>query len=116
MPRPGLSCRYLPRSAEQWAGFVVSLGLITIFYGALLALMQINIRRLLAFSVISHVGMIVIGLFCFNEHGLNGSYFPVAGLGLGLCRDAVQHWTGLRTYPYRVHPPLRVVFLIPISA
>ena len=48
-------------AAEHWAGFVVTLGLITIFYGALLALMQINIRRLFAFSVISHAGMLVIG-------------------------------------------------------
>ena len=72
----------LTEVAEQWAGFVVSLGLITIFYGALLALMQINIRRLLAFSVISHVGMIVIGLFCFNEHGLNGGIFLSLAWGL----------------------------------
>jgi NADH-quinone oxidoreductase subunit M len=69
-------------AAEQWAGFVVSLGLITIFYGALLALMQINVRRLLAFSVISHAGMLVIGLFCFNEHGLNGSIFLSLAWGL----------------------------------
>ena len=41
----------MPGAAEQWAGFVVTLGLIGIFYGALLALMQINIRRLLAFAV-----------------------------------------------------------------
>ena len=40
----------LPGVAEQWAGFVLGLGLISIFYGALLALMQINIRRLLAFA------------------------------------------------------------------
>ena len=81
------TARFIPASnlaevAEQWAGFVVSLGLITIFYGALLALMQINIRRLLAFSVISHIGMIVIGLFCFNEHGLNGGIFLSLAWGL----------------------------------
>ena len=69
-------------AAEHWAGFVVTLGLITIFYGALLALMQINIRRLLAFSVISHSGMLVIGVFCFNEHGLNGSIFLSLAWGL----------------------------------
>ncbi|WP_084226668.1 NuoM family protein [Nitrosospira sp. NpAV] len=69
-------------AAEQWAGFVVTLGLISIFYGALLALMQINIRRLLAFSVISHVGMLVIGIFCFNEHGLNGGVFLSLAWGL----------------------------------
>ena len=69
-------------AAEYWAGFVVTLSLITIFYGALLALMQINIRRLLSFSVISHSGMLVIGVFCFNEHGLNGSIFLSLAWGL----------------------------------
>jgi len=63
----------VPGVAEQWASFVLTLGLISIFYGALLALMQINIRRLLAFAVISHTGMLVIGLFCFNVRGLEGS-------------------------------------------
>lgn len=63
----------VPGVAEQWANFVLTLGLISIFYGALLALMQINVRRLLAFAVISHTGMLVIGLFCFNVRGLEGS-------------------------------------------
>jgi len=72
----------LTEVAEHWAGFVVTLGLIAIFYGALLALMQINIRRLLAFSVISHVGILIIGIFCFNEHGLNGGIFLTLAWGL----------------------------------
>jgi NADH-quinone oxidoreductase subunit M len=44
--------------------------------------MQINIRRLLAFAVISHTGMLVIGIFCFNAHGLNGSIFLSLVYGL----------------------------------
>jgi len=72
----------LTEVAEHWAGFVVTLGLIAIFYGALLALMQINIRRLLAFSIISHAGMLIIGIFCFNEHGLNGGIFLSLAWGL----------------------------------
>lgn len=72
----------LPGVAEEWAGFVLSLGLISIFYGALLALMQINIRRLLAFAVISHTGMLVIGIFCFNEYGLEGSLLLSIAYGL----------------------------------
>jgi NADH-quinone oxidoreductase subunit M len=63
----------VPGVAEQWASFVITLSLISIFYGALQALLQINIRRLLAFAVISHTGMLVIGIFSFNELGLEGS-------------------------------------------
>jgi len=74
----------VPGVAEQWAGFVVTLGLISIFYGALLALMQINIRRLLAFAVISQTGMLVIGAFCFNENGLEGSLLLSVAYGLAM--------------------------------
>jgi NADH-quinone oxidoreductase subunit M len=72
----------VPSAAEQWAHFVVTLGLIGIFYGALLALMQINIRRLLAFAVISHTGMLVIGVFSFNDFALEGSILLSIAYGL----------------------------------
>ena len=72
----------VPGVAEQWAEFALTLSLISIFYGALLALMQINIRRLLAFAVVSHTGMLVIGLFCFNEYGLEGSLLLSIAYGL----------------------------------
>ena len=72
----------VPGVAEQWTQFVLILSLISIFYGALLALMQINIRRLLAFSVVSHTGMLMIGIFCFNEFGLEGSLLLCIAYGL----------------------------------
>lgn len=72
----------VPLVAEQWTDFVVVLGFISIFYGALLALMQINLRRLLAFAVLSHTGMLVIGLFSFNEHGLEGTILLSLTYGL----------------------------------
>jgi len=72
----------VPGVAEEWASFVLTLGLISVFYGALLALMQINVRRLLAFAVISHTGMLVIGIFCFNEYGLEGSLLLCIAYGL----------------------------------
>lgn len=71
-----------PTAAEQWAPFVVSLGLISIFYGAVLALMQINIRRLMAFAVISHTGMLAIGVFSFNDFALEGSILLSVAYGL----------------------------------
>ncbi|MCK9607009.1 MAG: NADH-quinone oxidoreductase subunit M [Methylomonas sp.] len=72
----------VPGAAEHWASFVVSLGLLGIFYGALLALMQINMRRLLAFAVISHTGMLVIGVFSFNDFALEGSILLSVAYGL----------------------------------
>jgi NADH-quinone oxidoreductase subunit M len=72
----------VPGVAEQWAGFVLTLSLISIFYGALLALMQINSRKLLAFAVVSQTGMLVIGIFSFNEFGLEGSLLLSIAYGL----------------------------------
>ncbi|HBV20943.1 MAG TPA: NADH:quinone oxidoreductase [Nitrosomonas sp.] len=72
----------LPEVAEQWAWFVVTLGLIGIFYGALLALMQINMRRLLAFAIISQTGLLVIGIFDFNKYGMEGSILLSIAYGL----------------------------------
>lgn len=72
----------LPDVAEHWSWFVLTLGLIGIFYGALLALMQINIRRLIAYAVISHTGMLIIGVFDFNLYGLEGSILLSTAFGL----------------------------------
>ncbi|MFA5983620.1 MAG: NADH-quinone oxidoreductase subunit M [Methylococcaceae bacterium] len=72
----------VPGVAENWSTLVLTLGIIGMFYGALLALMQINIRRLLAFAVISHTGMLIIGIFCFNARGLQGSLLLCLSYGL----------------------------------
>jgi len=72
----------LPGIAEQWQDFVLLIGLISIFYGALLAIIQINIRRLLAFVVLSHTGLLVIGIFCFNEFSLEASLLLAIAYGL----------------------------------
>ncbi len=83
----------IPGVAEQWAHFVVILGLLGVFYGALLALMQINVRRLLAFAVISHTGMLIIGVFCFNDFGLEGTL--LLSIAYGLATAGMFFSTGL---------------------
>lgn len=72
----------VPGVAEAWTPLVLSLSVISIFYGAFMALMQINIRVLLAFAIISYTGMLVIGLFCFNDFGLEGSILLSLAYGL----------------------------------
>lgn len=72
----------LPGVAEQWAIFALILGLISVIYGAVLAMMQINVRRLLAFVAVSHSGMLIIGVFCFNSFALQGSLLLAIAYGL----------------------------------
>jgi NADH-quinone oxidoreductase subunit M len=60
---------------------VILLGLAAILYGAIVALIQPDFRRLLAFSSISHLGFVVVGLFAVNYQGLQGSLLTMINLG-----------------------------------
>jgi NADH-quinone oxidoreductase subunit M len=60
---------------------IMALGLAAILYGAIMALIQQDFRRLLAFSSISHLGFVVIGLFALNYQGLQGSLLTMINLG-----------------------------------
>lgn len=72
----------LPVATQQWADAVIALGLAGMGYGALLALMQKDLRRLLAFAVVSHTGALLVGLFALNLPGLQGSLLLSLNLGL----------------------------------
>jgi NADH-quinone oxidoreductase subunit M len=60
---------------------MAGLGLIAIIYGAVIALVQTDFRRLLAFSSISHLGFVMLGLFSLNYQGLQGSLLQMINLG-----------------------------------
>ena len=72
----------LPGAAQQWDTGVIALGLAGMLYGALLAFRQKDLRRLLAFAVISQSGVLVAGLFSLNPAGLRGSLLLALNLGL----------------------------------
>ena len=61
---------------------VMSLALAAIVWGAIIAVMQTDFKRLLAFSSISHLGFVVLGLFALNVQGLQGSLLHMINLGL----------------------------------
>ena len=63
------------------AGTMMTLALLAIIYGAIVALVQPDFRRLLAFSSISHLGFVVAGLFALNFQGLQGSLLTMINLG-----------------------------------
>lgn len=112
----------LPGVADEWSSLVVTMGLIGIFYGALLALMQINIRRLLAFAVISHTGMLIIGVFSFELAGVEGGLllslaYGLAAAGLLLSVGFVYEHTNTAMMPrlgnlWDSHAFLAILFLI----
>ncbi|MEN8169905.1 MAG: NADH-quinone oxidoreductase subunit M [Pseudomonadota bacterium] len=77
----------LPEAVLQWHLYVIAFAVAGVFYAALLALTQVNLRRLLAFAVISHSGILVIGLFSLSHAAFQGAMilsinFGLAGAGL----------------------------------
>ena len=60
---------------------VMGLALAAIVWGAIIAIMQPDFRRLLVFSSISHLGFVVLGLFALNFQGLQGSLLQMINLG-----------------------------------
>jgi len=71
-----------PAASQQLAWLVVALALIGVIYGAVIALMQRQVRRLVAYSSISHLGMVALGLFALNFRGLQGGLIQMINLGV----------------------------------
>ena len=76
-------CLNIFPDASRWATpVVVVLAVISILYGALLAIGQDNISRLIAFTSVSHFGFIVLGIFVMNAQGQNGANLYMFNHGL----------------------------------
>ena len=66
-----------PEQSRQIAPLLIALGAIGIAYGALLALVQTDLKKLAAYSTLSHVSVIVLGIFTFSVIGVNGGIYQI---------------------------------------
>jgi NADH-quinone oxidoreductase subunit M len=71
-----------PHASEQFAPVAIALGVIGIFYGAVLACAQNDIKRLVAYTSISHMGFVVVGIYSFNLLSLQGVVIQMLAHGL----------------------------------
>lgn len=71
-----------PEATEYWAWIFILLGVIGIVYGALVAMVQPDIKKLVAYSSVSHMGYIILGLFVFNYQGLQGGLYQMLNHGI----------------------------------
>ena len=71
-----------PEEARQNAPWIMTLALIGIIYGALVAMVQPNMKKLIAYSSVSHLGFVVLGIFSFTQAGLNGAMFVMLAHGV----------------------------------
>jgi NADH-quinone oxidoreductase subunit M len=62
----------LPDASHALAGFMIALSLIAIIYIALVALVQEDMKKLIAYSSVAHMGFVTLGFFIFNEQGIEG--------------------------------------------
>src|SRR5262245_35224963 len=71
-----------PAQSRANAFWIAILALIGIVYGALVAMVQPNMKKLIAYSSISHLGFVVLGIFSFTQSGLNGAMFVMLAHGI----------------------------------
>ncbi len=71
-----------PQSAVNYAAFISVLAVIGIIYGALVAMVQTDMKKLVAYSSVSHLGFVVLGIFAMNVEALQGSIIQMVNHGL----------------------------------
>jgi NADH-quinone oxidoreductase subunit M len=71
-----------PEASEYWAWVFILVGTIGIVYGALVAMVQTDIKKLVAYSSVSHMGYILVGLFVFNQFGVTGGLYQMLNHGI----------------------------------
>ena len=76
-----LTLPILPDASHTLAGFMIALSLIAIVYIGLVALVQEDMKKLIAYSSIAHMGFVTLGLFIFNPQGVEGALIQMISHG-----------------------------------
>jgi NADH-quinone oxidoreductase subunit M len=71
-----------PAAAFDWMPAVAALAVVGIVYGALVSMVQRDIKKLVAYSSVSHLGFVMLGLFAFNIQGIEGGILQMINHGL----------------------------------
>lgn len=71
-----------PQASAEYAGIIGTLAVIGIIYGALVAMVQTDVKRLIAYSSVSHMGYIVLGIFSMTYAGLQGAILQMVNHGI----------------------------------
>ncbi len=71
-----------PEQARRNAPWIIALAIIGIIYGALVAMIQPNIKRLVAYTSVSHLGFVVLGIFSFTQIGVDGAVYQMLSHGV----------------------------------
>ena len=76
-----LSLPIVPDASQYLAPIVIGLSLVAVVYIGLVALVQTDMKKLIAYSSISHMGFVTLGIFIFDAHGLQGAVIQMVSHG-----------------------------------
>ncbi len=71
-----------PQATFTFMPYIAALAVVGIIYGALVSMVQPDIKKLVAYSSVSHLGFVVLGIFALNEEGMQGSVIQMINHGL----------------------------------
>jgi NADH-quinone oxidoreductase subunit M len=71
-----------PEATAHYGWIFIAAGVIGIIYGALVAMVQPDVKKLIAYSSVSHMGYIIIGIFVMNDYGVNGALYQMLNHGI----------------------------------
>lgn len=72
----------LPNASMQFAPLMIGISIFAIIYGALVTIAQKDIKKLIAYSSVSHMGFVMLGMFALNAEGLKGSVMQMLNHGI----------------------------------
>jgi NADH-quinone oxidoreductase subunit M len=73
---------FFPEASREYAYIFIILAVIGIIYGALVAMVQPDIKRLVAYSSVSHMGFVILGMFSFTDQGMQGAVYQMLNHGI----------------------------------
>ena len=88
-----------PDASHEWAGFMIGLSLIAVIYVGLVAMVQKDMKKLVAYSSVAHMGFVSLGFFLFNDMAVSGAIVQMIAhgfvsaamfLGIGVLYDRVH--------------------------
>ena len=115
-----------PIASEYFIPFIFTLSVIAIIYTSLVALMQDDMKKLIAYSSVAHMGFVTLGIFAFNKQGIEGSIIQMFSHGLisaalFLCVGVLYERTHSRLINYfggvvHILPKYSFIFMIFVLA
>jgi NADH-quinone oxidoreductase subunit M len=73
---------FFPLGAQYFANYILILSAFAIIYGSFVALMQEDMKKMIAYSSVAHMGFVTMGIFSFTQQGIDGAIFQMISHGL----------------------------------